>query len=137
MLELYENIKKYRKMRGWTQDELAQRAGYTDRSSIAKIEAGKFDLPQSKILAFADIFEIDPGTLMGMDGITGGSSYENIHPIATKSFPILSSIACGEPIMMQEERELYVDASASIHADFVLVAKGNSMTGARIYDGDY
>lgn len=48
-----------------TQDELARRAGYTDRSSIAKIEKGAVDLPQSKIKQFADIFGVTPGTLMG------------------------------------------------------------------------
>ena len=65
MLKLYENIKKLRLDRGWTQDELASRAGYTDRSSIAKIERGVVDLPQSKIKQFADIFGVTPGYLMG------------------------------------------------------------------------
>lgn len=37
---------------------------------------------------------------------------------------------------MQDEKDVYVDASAEIQADFVLVAKGDSMTGARIHDGD-
>lgn len=65
MLKLYENIKKFRIERGMTQDELARRAGYTDRSSIAKIERGVVDLSQSKIKQFADIFEVSPSTLMG------------------------------------------------------------------------
>ena len=53
MLELYKNIRKFRKMRGWTQAELADRVGYTSHSAIAKIEAGKSDLPQSQIRKFA------------------------------------------------------------------------------------
>lgn len=65
MLKLYENIKFYRKKSGMTQDELAKLAGYTDRSSIAKIERGVVDLSQSKIAQFADIFGITPGELMG------------------------------------------------------------------------
>lgn len=140
MLELYKNIKKFRKQNGWSQEELAKKAGYTDRSSIAKIEKGLFDLPQSKILLFADIFGVDAGTLMGMDGVNNNSSipsFPNIQPISTKRYPVLSSIACGEPIVMQEDLELYVNASTDIKADFVLIAKGDSMTGARIYDGDF
>ena len=35
-----------------------------------------------------------------------------------------------------EEKELYVEAGANIRADFCLKAKGDSMIGARIYDGD-
>lgn len=44
MLALYDNIKKRRMELGMTQDDLAKLTGYTDRSSIAKIEAGKVDL---------------------------------------------------------------------------------------------
>ena len=68
MLKLYENIKDLRKANGWSQEELAIRMGYTDRSSIAKIEAGKVDLQQTKILEFAKVFGVDPGDLMGLDG---------------------------------------------------------------------
>lgn len=65
MLKLYENIRLYRKQAKLTQDELARRAGYTDRSSIAKIEKGLVDLSQTKIKQFADIFGVTPSTLMG------------------------------------------------------------------------
>lgn len=67
MLALYSNIRELRKMNKWTQEELAQRMGYTDRSMIAKIEAGKVDLAQSKILEFAKVFGVSAGDLMGED----------------------------------------------------------------------
>ena len=69
MLELFANIKKYRKLRGMTQDELAKKTGYTDRSSIAKIENGDVDLPQSKIFLLADALGVAPGDLMGNTGV--------------------------------------------------------------------
>lgn len=62
-----EKIKIYRAKLGMTQSELAKRAGYTDRSSIAKIESGVVDLPQSKIKVFADIFDVPPADLIGWD----------------------------------------------------------------------
>lgn len=65
MLKLYENIKIRRKALKMTQEELAKRTGYTDRSSIARIEKGEIDLPQSKILQFADALETTPSVLMG------------------------------------------------------------------------
>lgn len=137
MLDLYKNIKKLRLQMQWSQDELAKRAGYTDRSSIAKIEKGQVDLPQSKILLFADIFRVTPGELMGNDGIDDIlSSIPNIHPVTTRRLPVLGSVSCGEPKFMDEEIDVYVDASEDIKADFVLRAKGDSMIGARIYDGD-
>ena len=69
MFDLYKNIKMYRNEMGMTQDELAKLTGYTDRSSIAKIEKGDVDLPQSKIMLFASALNIDAGTLMGNTGI--------------------------------------------------------------------
>lgn len=62
--------------------------------------------------------------------------YSNIHPLSRSSLPVLGSIACGNPIYMDEQIDFYVDALQDLHADFVLIAKGDSMTGARIYDGD-
>ena len=67
MLALYENIKKYRKEAHMTQEELARRTGYTDRSSVAKIEKGAVDLSQSKIKQFADALGVTAGQLLGWD----------------------------------------------------------------------
>ena len=67
MLQLYENIKTYRKAAKMTQEELARRTGYTDRSSIARIEKGEIDLPQSKIKQFATALGTTPGHLMGWE----------------------------------------------------------------------
>ena len=71
MLKLYENIRELRKLNSWTQEELATRMGYTDRSMIAKIESGKVDISQSKILEFAKIFGVEPGYLMGWEDESG------------------------------------------------------------------
>ena len=48
MEDLYVNIKKYRVMRGLSQQELAEMTGYNDRSSIAKIE-GVVSKQQNKL----------------------------------------------------------------------------------------
>lgn len=67
MLELYKNIKNERLKNGWNQSELAKRVGYSDKSMIAKIEAGKVDLPQTKIRAFAQVFNVTESYLMGWE----------------------------------------------------------------------
>lgn len=69
MLELYKNIKHRREALGMSQETLAKKVGYTDRSSIAKIEAGKVDLSQTKIMEIAKALQISAGELMGLDGI--------------------------------------------------------------------
>ena len=63
-METHEKIKELRLLRGLSQEQLAQLTGYSDRSSIAKVEAGKVDLSQSKIASFANALGVTPGELM-------------------------------------------------------------------------
>lgn len=65
MDKLYKNIKERRKALKMTQQELAEKIGYIDRSSVAKIESGTVDLSQSKIIQIAKALETTPGDLMG------------------------------------------------------------------------
>ena len=67
MIDLYKNIKRERIGKGLSQEELAQKVGYADKTMISRIENGKIDLPQSKIEEFAKVFEVTPGYLMGWD----------------------------------------------------------------------
>ncbi len=62
---LYARIKKRREELEMSQAELADELGYTDRSSIAKIEKGVNDITQSKIIAFAEALHTTPAYLMG------------------------------------------------------------------------
>lgn len=50
-----------------TQEQVAELMGYSHKSSINKIELGKSDLPQSKLVAFAKIFNVSPCELLGLD----------------------------------------------------------------------
>ena len=65
-MNTYERIKMLRVQSKLSQEELARLTGYTDRSSIAKIEAGKVDLTESKISAFASVFGVSPSYIMGL-----------------------------------------------------------------------
>lgn len=65
METMYDRIKKLRETLKISQDELAQQLGYTSRSSISKIENGRVDLPQSKILKISEILQTTPTYLMG------------------------------------------------------------------------
>lgn len=76
-MKLYDNIKKLRLEQNMTQDELAQKVGYTSRSSINKIEAGKVDLSQSKIIEFASALGVTPAQLMGWRDIDGDALYND------------------------------------------------------------
>lgn len=64
-MTLYERIRHRREQLGISQGQLAEELGYTNRSTIAKIESGKNDITQSKIVAFAHALDTTPQYLMG------------------------------------------------------------------------
>lgn len=137
MLELYKNIKRRRQQLKMTQTDLALKMGYADKSMIAKIEKGNVDLPQSKILAFANALETTPGELMGWDYETEATeTVDNIYKLDRIKLPMLGKVACGEPIFADEDRESYIMVGTDIGADFCLQCQGDSMINARIHDGD-
>lgn len=64
-LQIGQRIRDRREELGMSQNDLAELAGYTSRSTIARIEAGEIDLPQSKISAIAKALMVDPKYIFG------------------------------------------------------------------------
>ena len=133
MLELYKNIKRLREEKGMSQDTLAKLTGYTDRSSITKIEKGQVDLQQSKIELFAKALGTTARELVG---------WEN-KPLTEKKktgviINVLGSVAAGIPISAVEdiidEEEVTEDMTRQGNL-FGLRIKGHSME-PNICDGD-
>lgn len=128
-MELYERIKALREERGMSQEALAHAVGYTDRSSIAKVESGQVSLSAGKIARFAQALGVSPGYLTGWG--------ENLIPVPShKKVPLIGTIACGKPILAVENAGESVDIPDFVHADFALRCQGDSMINARIFDGD-
>lgn len=60
-------IKRLRKERKYSQAQLANFLGYSDKSSISKIENNEFDLPQDKLVMVARIFNVSVDSLINND----------------------------------------------------------------------
>lgn len=62
-------IKELRTKKGWSQEELAKRMGYTapnSRSTISKIEKGDNSIDQSTLIKFSKVLGTSPVYLLGM-----------------------------------------------------------------------
>lgn len=123
MLTLYKNIRELRKQNNWSQEELATRMGYTDRSSIAKIESGKVDLAQSKILEFARVFGVDASDLMGDDGIATGDNSALIRDLYVHIDPEIIEKAEHDPQLM-EFIQLFLNTSEENRPAVLQILKG-------------
>ncbi len=127
-------LKELRKKNGLTLEEIAEGLG-TSKQTIHRYENGIIsNIPHEKIEKLASILSVSPSELMGWDD--GLYSAYNIMPIKKKRIPMLGSIACGEPIYAEEQYDGFVSLNSDIDADFCVRAQGDSMTGARIFDGD-
>ncbi len=97
MLELYRNIREKRIELKLSQEELAKRTGYKDRTSIAKIESGKVDLPQSKIELFAAALGTTASELMGWEAEEHKTVNDEIKTIAAHS---------DKPLTKEEQQKI-------------------------------
>lgn len=88
------------------------------------------------LYAIAQVLKADPVWLMGYDQTPPPlPEADNILPLTRREVPLLGSIAAGEPIFADGQTQSYLETETPA-ADFALRVKGDSMTGARIYDGD-
>ena len=135
------NLKKLREDSHLSQEQLADAIGVS-KSTIGMYEQGKRMPNTNTILKdIASFFGVTIDYLVGFqsDAISlseDDSARLGLRPILRRRIPMLGKIACGEPIMCEEEYETSFEAGANIDADFCVIAQGDSMINARILDGD-
>ena len=140
MSKLSEVLVFLRKRRGLSQQAVADRLGIT-RSAIGMYETGRREPDLETLGVFADYYNVDMDTLTGraalpQQGSPTGSPDNLCRLTPMASVPLVGRIACGEPILAEENIEDYVDRPRHIRADFALECKGDSMVGAGIRSGD-
>ena len=64
-----EKIKMRRLELGWSLRELASRMGYANQSTVARIEKGVIDIPQSKVVKFAEVMDTTVAFLMDWEAV--------------------------------------------------------------------
>jgi len=128
-----EIIKSRREELGMSQQELAEKIGYKDRSSVNYIEKGKRQVKTKLLAKIANALEVSPSYLIGEEEYIPPVYKEGI---SIKVVPLIGKIACGSPILANQIEDETRIVTANHHVDFCLVAKGNSMVDAGIDDGD-
>lgn len=109
------------------------------RQTISAWRTGARSPRQPMIEHIASVFKVSIQWLMGFDVPQQEDqffSHPDILPVTTRRVPLLGTIACGEPILAESDIDTLTIVSQDIKCDFALRCKGNSMIGARIFDGD-
>ena len=106
-MTMYERIRQLRIEAGMSQDDLAKAMGYSDRSMITKIESGKVDISQKKILHFAQILNTTTGYLMGLTESSASASQPHT--------PEARSLAKGIDTMPEEQRKAILNMMIGLY----------------------
>ena len=135
-MTLGERIRLKRCEHGLSMRELGERLGITV-TAVSRYESGQREPSLDMLLRLADALGTTVSYLLGQDEPDDLFSIPGVEPMPKmKKVPRLGTIACGEPILAVENIETYDQAPEELSCDFTLVCKGDSMTGARIHNGD-
>ena len=106
-----KKIKARRVELGLSQRELASRLGYTDHTTLTRVEAGKVDLPQSRIVKFAEVLGVTPGYLMGWE-----QEPEDLGALAAEVLkdPVLLEVVKNYREMSEADRATFSTLAASL-----------------------
>lgn len=148
MNTIANRLKQALEMRNMKQADLVNMTGI-GKSSISTYLSGDYEPKQKNLYRLAKALDVNESWLMGYDvpmerqqpAQSAATSFvgtiPNLLPLPkTRKVPRLGTIACGEPILAQENIEDYDKAPEGVNCDFTLKCKGDSMVGARINDGD-
>ena len=104
------------------------------KNDISQYVSGKVAPRQDKLSVLAEALEVSEVWLLGY-----GADAEDMGMMPlpkTNRIPLVGTIACGAPILAEENIEETVACPEGVKADFCLRCKGDSMRDARILDGD-
>ena len=137
-----EKLKQLRSYKGLTQDDLANIVK-SSKQVISRYEKGYRSPDISIAKNWADALNIPVRYLVddSLDLISflqnPQISKNNLIPLEKiKKIPVLGKIACGTPILAEQNIDGYILLPIGISADYALNCDGDSMVDAGIYDGD-
>ena len=133
-LQVGKLIKDKRKYLKITQQEIADYVGVS-KSAVSRWESGDIgNMGIDKVSRLSEILQISPLTII--NGTEEAKEERMPNKSNTKPIPLIGTIAAGTPILAEQNIEDYFNLDSSIHADFALRIKGDSMLGAGIFPGD-
>lgn len=107
--------------------------------SLSHYSTGRYEPKPDRLMLMAKALHVSEKWLMGMSvPMEPEASPLDGLPISTDQtqIPIIGEIACGEPITATEQHESFMTVPSKYSNCFGLICRGDSMTGARIYNGD-
>lgn len=139
MSNVSERLKYAMALRNMKQVDLVRMTGI-GKSSICTYISGEYEPKQTNTYKLASALNVNPAWLMGQDvpmeaDTSAALPHPDLLPVRKKHVRMLGSIAAGQPLYAEEDREAYVTVDGDMECDFALRVNGDSMS-PRLLDGD-
>ena len=134
-----DKIRFYRKLRGISQEALADKLGYKSFTTIQKWEDGTSSPPIGTVKKVAEILGVTIEELTSDDNHSSEPDLAGITNIsfpASRPIPILGDICAGEGTWCEDNFEGHFFIDSSVKADFCVRVRGDSMIDAGIFNDD-
>lgn len=115
-----KRIAEKMKEQGISQNRLSKLAQIS-QSGLSSIISGQVSPKENTLQAIAKALGCTVSELIG-------EIAPDIVRMIPHAIPVIGDIACGEPILAEQNIEGYADLPEGVHADFALRCKGDSMT---------
>ena len=142
-MDLRQRLLRLKAENGLTTEALSERSGIP-KGTINKLLNGETRNPTGQTLRrLAQALNCPLETLYGETNARRAARLREdaleeteIVPICKRRIPVLGEIAAGKPIQCAEEAEVYAPIAGEEQCDVALRVHGDSMSGARLPDGD-
>lgn len=135
MAEFKDRLEEALKLRDMKPAELARASGVTE-GAISQYRKGAYNATQRNLEKIARILRVPIPWLMGATDSMTFEIPEGFQPMPPmENVPLVGNIACGTPILAEQNIEDTVSIPSEWHASFTLKCKGDSMAPT-IQDGD-
>ena len=135
MAEFRDRLEEALKIRDMKPAELARASGVTE-GAISQYRKGAYNATQRNLEKIARVLRVPIPWLMGATDSMTFEIPEGFQPLPPmERVPLVGSIACGTPILAEQNIEDTVSVPSEWHASFTLKCKGDSMVPT-IQEGD-
>ena len=124
-MDIGPRLKRLRESQGLTLEQVGAHVG-VNKATVQRYESGEIDIKRNVAIKLGEVLHASPAYIMGW------SDEEPLPPNVrilrgTQIVPRLGMIACGEPILAEDNIEGYDEVPDWVRCDFTLTCKGDSM----------
>lgn len=136
MAEFKDRLELALSMRDMKPAELARKTQIGE-GAISQYRKGAYKASQRNLEKISRVLNVSIPWLMGVTDELSPPLPSNIALLPKmKKVPLIGEIACGPPLLAEQNIKDYIDLPGHIRADYALACKGDSMINAGIQDGD-